>query len=168
MMDQCVQVAIARFPDRGHAIEELAGRDEDFLSLCIDLADAEAALVRWKGSDSPFREARCAEYRDLVRDLAAEVAAAPASSDVGQHGCRAAGEVRAGSPVRWDGELCRHAHVFADGPRSHLDGTAAQAADTKLERAGGLVSSDLILLKKSETAIYRAVNIQDVGSHPAI
>jgi hypothetical protein len=76
MMDQGVLVAIARFPDRGHAIEELARRDEDFLALCTDLADAEAALVRWKGSDSPFREDRCAEYRDLVRDLAAEVAAA--------------------------------------------------------------------------------------------
>jgi len=74
-MDQGVLVAIARFPDRGHAIEELAMRDEDFLALCTDLADAEAALMPWKGSDSAFREARCAEYRDLVRDLAVEIEA---------------------------------------------------------------------------------------------
>lgn len=72
-MQHAVQAAIARFPDRGHAIEELARRDEDFLALCTDLADAEAALVRWKGSDLVFREARCAEYRELVRDLAAEI-----------------------------------------------------------------------------------------------
>lgn len=75
-MDHCVLVAIARFPDRGHAIEELARRDEDFLSLCADLADAQAALERWEHSVLPVREARCAEYRDLIRDLAVEVDAA--------------------------------------------------------------------------------------------
>ena len=75
MMDHGVLVAIARFPDRGHAIEALARRDEDFLALCTDLADAEAALVRWKGSDSAFKETRCAEYRELVRDLAIEIEA---------------------------------------------------------------------------------------------
>jgi hypothetical protein len=72
-MERCLRVAIARFPDRGHAIKELAGRDEEFLELCTDLADAEAALERWIGSILPVREARCAEYRDLVRDLAVEV-----------------------------------------------------------------------------------------------
>jgi hypothetical protein len=75
-MDRTVLAAIARFPDRGHAVEELAGRDEDFRLLCADLADAETALVGWEQSASPVREARCAEYRDLVRDLAAEVEAA--------------------------------------------------------------------------------------------
>lgn len=44
-MDQSVLVAIARCPDRGHAIEEFARRNEDFQSLCADLADAEAAAV---------------------------------------------------------------------------------------------------------------------------
>jgi hypothetical protein len=74
-MDQSVLVAIARFPDRGHAIAELAGRDEEFRSLCADLADAEAAAVRWEHSSSPVGEARSAEYRELARDLAAELAA---------------------------------------------------------------------------------------------
>ena len=75
-MDHSLLVAIARFPDRGHAIEELARRDEDFRSLCADLADAQAALEHWRCSVSPVREARCAEYQDLVRDLAVEVEAA--------------------------------------------------------------------------------------------
>jgi hypothetical protein len=74
-MEQCVLVAIARFPDRGHAIEELAKRDEDFRSLCADLADAEAAAVRWERSSSPVSGARSAEYRELARDLAAELQA---------------------------------------------------------------------------------------------
>jgi hypothetical protein len=75
IMDPSVLVAIARFPDRGHAIEELARTDEDFRSLCTDLADAEAAAVRWEHSPLPVGEARSAEYRELARDLAIELAA---------------------------------------------------------------------------------------------
>ena len=74
-MDQSVLVAIARFPDRGHAIEELARTDDDFRSLCADLADAEAAAVRWEHSLSPVRGGRSAEYRELAKDLAAELKA---------------------------------------------------------------------------------------------
>ncbi|WP_201862769.1 hypothetical protein [Microvirga soli] len=74
-MHHAVQAAIACFPDRGHAIEELARMDESFQSLCEDLAEAQAALVRWERSTSPVGAARCAEYRILVRDLAAELAA---------------------------------------------------------------------------------------------
>jgi hypothetical protein len=75
-MDQDVLVAIARFPDRGHAIKELAGRNEDFRALCVDLADAEAAAVRWERSGARERHVRCAEYRELARELTAELAAA--------------------------------------------------------------------------------------------
>jgi len=74
-MDRRLLAAIAHFPDRGHAIEELSLWDEEFLLLCADLAEVEAALARWERSDTPVREARCAEYRDLVRDLAVEVEA---------------------------------------------------------------------------------------------
>ncbi len=74
-MHHAVQAAIARFPDRGHAIRELAGADEGFHSLCEDFAAAQAALVHWERSSSSVREARCAEYRGLVRDLAAEIEA---------------------------------------------------------------------------------------------
>ncbi len=73
-MHHTVQAAIARFPDRGHAIEDLARTDESFRSLCEDLAEAEAALARWERSSSPVRATRCAEYHNLVRDLAAELA----------------------------------------------------------------------------------------------
>jgi hypothetical protein len=75
MVDQTVLVAIARFPDRGHAIEELARRNEDFRSLCADFADAEAAAVRWEHSPLPVSKARAAEYRELARDFAAELEA---------------------------------------------------------------------------------------------
>ena len=70
-----VQAAIAHFPDRGRAIAELAMTDESFRSLCEDLAEAEVALAWWERSVSPLRVARCTEYRSLVRDLAAELAA---------------------------------------------------------------------------------------------
>jgi hypothetical protein len=74
-MDQFILVAIARFPDRGHAIEELARIDDDFRSLCVDFADAEAAALRWDHSPLPVSAARSAEYRELVKDLAVEIAA---------------------------------------------------------------------------------------------
>jgi hypothetical protein len=74
-MDRSVLVAIARFPDRGHAIEELARTNDDFRSLCADLAEAEAAAVRWERSPLPVGEVRSVEYRDLARDLAAEMEA---------------------------------------------------------------------------------------------
>ena len=45
-MNESVLVAIARFPDRSHVIEDLARVDEEFRSLCTDLAEAEAAMVR--------------------------------------------------------------------------------------------------------------------------
>jgi hypothetical protein len=58
---------------RSHAIDLLAGRDEDFLALCADLADAEAEVLRWENAASPKRDQFLAEYLELVRDLAAEI-----------------------------------------------------------------------------------------------
>ena len=74
-MHHAVQAAIACFPDRGHAIEEVARTEDSFRSLCEDFAEAQAALERWERSPSSVREARCAEYRELVRDLAVEIEA---------------------------------------------------------------------------------------------
>jgi hypothetical protein len=65
-----------RFAARWRAIEELALRDDDFRSLCVDLADAEAAAVKWEHSASPKRDQRRAEYLELARDLASEIEAA--------------------------------------------------------------------------------------------
>ena len=45
-IDQPVLVAVACFPDRGHAIEELARTNEEFRLLGADLVDAEVAAVR--------------------------------------------------------------------------------------------------------------------------
>lgn len=75
-MDEGVLAAVRRFPERRRAIEALAASDEDFRSLCADLADAEAALAGWQASTAAVREARCAEYRGLVEDLAREIEAA--------------------------------------------------------------------------------------------
>ncbi|CAN7365236.1 hypothetical protein LJN214_002043 [Mesorhizobium sp. LjNodule214] len=74
-MDQKIEAAQRRFPLRKRAIEELAVRDEDFRSLCIDLADAESAALRWENSDAPKRDERRAEYLALVNDLAKEIEA---------------------------------------------------------------------------------------------
>jgi len=72
-MDQGITAAIRRFPARRQAIEERAARDEEFLSLCADLAEAEAALHLWEIRADPRRNQRCAEYRILADDLANEI-----------------------------------------------------------------------------------------------
>ncbi len=72
-MDQSLLAAIARFPDRGRAIKELAAMDEGFHALCADLRDAEAALTRWEQAPSPVQEERCTEYRELAAGLADEI-----------------------------------------------------------------------------------------------
>jgi len=72
-MDQGITAAIRRFPARRQAIEERAARDEEFLSLCADLAEAEAALHQWEIRADPRRDQRCAEYRILADDLANEI-----------------------------------------------------------------------------------------------
>jgi hypothetical protein len=74
-MDEGVLAAVRRFPERQRAIEVLAASDESFQSACADLAQAEAALAGWQASTAAVREARCAEYRDLVEDLAREIEA---------------------------------------------------------------------------------------------
>lgn len=74
-MDRNLLVAVAQFPDRGHAIEKLARTNEEFCSLCTDLAEAKAALLRWEQSSSPVKRARAIEYRGLMNELAAEVEA---------------------------------------------------------------------------------------------
>ncbi|MBB4016418.1 hypothetical protein GGR16_001424 [Chelatococcus caeni] len=72
-MHRGVLAAIHQFPAKRRAIEELALKSETFRLLCTDLADAEAALYNWKGSDSPLKDERCAEYLSLVTALKAEI-----------------------------------------------------------------------------------------------
>ena len=74
-IDQPVLVAVACFPDRGHAIEELARTNEEFRLLGADLVDAEVAAVRRERSSSALSEVRSAEYWDLVNDVETELEA---------------------------------------------------------------------------------------------
>ena len=71
-MDEGVLAAVRHFPERQREIETLAASNESFRSICDDLADAETALAGWQASTAAVREARCAEYRSLVEDLARE------------------------------------------------------------------------------------------------
>jgi hypothetical protein len=75
-MEQSVLVAIARFPDRGHAIAELARTDEDFRSYAPILWTPRPRLLHRGWSSLPGSAARSAEYKDLERDLAGELEAA--------------------------------------------------------------------------------------------
>jgi hypothetical protein len=72
-MDQGVGAAKRRFPKHERAIEELAARDPEFTSLCIDLADAEAAALQWGASTSPKCDERRDEYLALADELANEI-----------------------------------------------------------------------------------------------
>jgi hypothetical protein len=74
-MDTITGTVRARFPDRSHAIEELARSNDDFRSLCADFTDVEAAIKHWEHADSAFRDERCAEYRELREDLGREIRA---------------------------------------------------------------------------------------------
>jgi hypothetical protein len=75
-MSSNLAAAIRWFPSQKQAIEERAARDESFRSICEDLADAESALQNLENSQSPKRDQRCSEYRELVDSLAKEIAAA--------------------------------------------------------------------------------------------
>jgi hypothetical protein len=75
-MPDGLHAAIQRFPEQRAAIEAMSARDDGFRTLCDDLAEAEAALSRWEGSTAPYRNERCAEYRELVASLTAELEAA--------------------------------------------------------------------------------------------
>jgi hypothetical protein len=72
-MSEGILAAVRRFPGQQSGVEQLAARDEQFRLLCIDFADAEAALRLWEASSSPTRQQLCAEYRMLIEDLADEI-----------------------------------------------------------------------------------------------
>lgn len=74
-MDEDLLPAIAWFPHRARAIRELAGTDESFRALCLDLRDAQTALARWEQSFVQARQERCSEYRELATELAEEIRA---------------------------------------------------------------------------------------------
>ena len=64
-MSDGLRSAIRRFPECRKAIEMMVARDEDFRTLCEDLADAEAAQSLWEKSSSPRRDQLLVEIQSL-------------------------------------------------------------------------------------------------------
>ena len=64
--------AVQRFPGRELEIRRLCVRDREFLAVCEDLADADAALQHWRSEGARAVE-RAEEYRALAEELAAVV-----------------------------------------------------------------------------------------------
>jgi hypothetical protein len=62
-----------RFQDRELEIRRLLGRDEDFRSACRDFDLAVKALKHWECVE--HSAARMAEYRQIVDEIEAEIAA---------------------------------------------------------------------------------------------
>ncbi|MBM7048494.1 hypothetical protein [Rhizobium lusitanum] len=72
-MDEGVTAVRRRFPARVLAIDDLAGRSEEFRDICRDFAEAQSELAKWEGSTEPKREERRREYGELVAGLAKEI-----------------------------------------------------------------------------------------------
>jgi hypothetical protein len=72
-LDRELKAAIDRFPGRREAIMDFAARDDDFRSICSDLADAEAALRRCRESKAASHSQLADEYRELSEALASEI-----------------------------------------------------------------------------------------------
>jgi hypothetical protein len=73
--------AVRRFPRFELAIHQLIDRDEGFRDLCEELADAEFALASVDKAPPALREARRAEWQELVDRLVGEVEVAMRKMD---------------------------------------------------------------------------------------
>jgi len=73
---------VRRFPQFELAIRRLMDRNETFRDMCEELAEAELALSRVDAAPPPLREARRAEWQELVDRLVGEVGAAIRNPDV--------------------------------------------------------------------------------------
>lgn len=73
---QAFAAATRRFPDFELPIKRLIEQDETFREICEELAEAEFALLAARSAPPPLREARQAEWQELVDRLVREVAAA--------------------------------------------------------------------------------------------
>ena len=68
--------AIRRFPHFELPIRRLLETDETFREICEELAEAEFALSAAESAPASLRDARRAEWQELVDRLAGEVEAA--------------------------------------------------------------------------------------------
>jgi hypothetical protein len=78
---KAASAAVRRFPQFELAIHRLMERDESFRDMCEELAEAESALARVDMVPLALREARRAEWQELVDRLVGEVGAAVLNTD---------------------------------------------------------------------------------------
>jgi hypothetical protein len=79
---RAASAAVRRFPQSELAIHRLMDRCEAFREMCEELAEAERALSTVDLVPPALREARRAEWQQLVDRLVAEVGAALQDKDV--------------------------------------------------------------------------------------
>lgn len=65
-----------RLPDKEHIIDLLMAEDPEFIDLCEDYEACVNALRHWVNSKEPEAKTRVDEYRNLTRELQAEIARA--------------------------------------------------------------------------------------------
>jgi hypothetical protein len=74
--------ALRRFPDRAQDIKSLMGRDEEFLEMCEELAEADRALANLATVPAAERHARAEEWSVWIARLTEEIAEALERSNV--------------------------------------------------------------------------------------
>jgi hypothetical protein len=79
---EAYSAAFRRFPHFELAIRRLMGRSEAFRDMCDELAEAEMALLKVDKVSPALREARRAEWQELIDRLVKEVEAALQDKDV--------------------------------------------------------------------------------------
>ena len=67
---------LSRFPGESAVLARLLAVDDGFRNVCEDYALAEITLARLEQLQGPQELPRIAEYRQLVRELAGEIAKA--------------------------------------------------------------------------------------------
>ncbi len=67
---------LRRFPDDAAVLARLLGMDDSFRNVCEDYALAENTLARLERFQGPQQLPRIAEYRQLLSELASEIAKA--------------------------------------------------------------------------------------------
>ncbi|MER8900793.1 hypothetical protein [Mesorhizobium sp. M0772] len=72
---QAVSAAVRRFPQFEPTIPRLMDQSESFRDICEELADAASALSKVDEAPPALREARRAEWQELVDRLVKEVGA---------------------------------------------------------------------------------------------
>jgi hypothetical protein len=79
---EAFSAALRRYPQFELAIRRLMARSEAFCDMCEELAEAELALSRIDKVAPELREARRAEWQELIDRLVGEIGAALYDKDV--------------------------------------------------------------------------------------